>query len=75
MKKRNQKKTKNTRRSCCNWIFSKDGEGWGEGLIPKLIKGPDIFIETVKQIKQKKLKIFILLLGPVRGFVKKELKN
>lgn len=55
--------------------FQKDGEGWGEGLIPKLIKGPDIFIETVKQIKQKKLKIFILLLGPARGFVKKELKK
>ncbi len=55
--------------------FQKDGEGWGEGLIPKLIKGPDIFIETIKQIKQKNTKIFILLLGPARGFVKKELKK
>ncbi len=55
--------------------FQKDGEGWGEGLKPKLIKGPDIFIETIKLIKQKRSKIFILLLGPARGFVKKELEK
>ena len=36
--------------------FQKDGEGWGEGLKPKLIKGPDIFIETIKLIKQKRSK-------------------
>ena len=55
--------------------FQKDGKGWGEGLKPKLIKGPDIFVETIRLIKQKKTKIFILLLGPARGFVKKELEK
>ena len=23
--------------------FQKDGQGWGDGTMPKLIKGPDIF--------------------------------
>lgn len=55
--------------------FQKDGEGWGEGLKPKLIKGPDIFIETIKLLKQKKTKIFVLLLGPARGFIKKKLEK
>ncbi len=27
--------------------FQKDGNGWGEGLTPKLIKGPDIFCDAV----------------------------
>ena len=53
--------------------FQKDGIGWNEGLEPKLIKGPDIFIETIKLINKTNLKIFVLLLGPARGFVKKEL--
>ena len=55
--------------------FQKDGLGWNDGLKPKLIKGPDIFIETIKLIKKTNLKIFILLLGPARGFVKKELEK
>lgn len=53
--------------------FQKDGVGWNKGLKPKLIKGPDIFIETIKLIKKTNLKIFILLLGPSRGFIKEEL--
>ena len=34
--------------------FQKDGDGWGEGMSPKLIKGPDTFIEMAKQINQKR---------------------
>ena len=28
--------------------FQKDGEGWGSGDKPKLIKGPDILVEVIK---------------------------
>ena len=54
--------------------FQKDGNGWEEGLEPKLIKGPDIFVEVVKLLS-KKLKVRVLLTGPARGFVKNELKS
>ena len=33
--------------------FQKDGDGWGRGNNPKLIKGPDIFIKTVQILKDK----------------------
>ena len=38
-----------------------------------MIKGPDILIDTLIKIK-KSTKIFVLLLGPSRGYVKNELK-
>ena len=49
--------------------FQKDGEGWGEGLSPKLIKGPDIFLEVIARIKEHIPDLFILLSGPARGYV------
>ncbi len=52
--------------------FQKDGEGWGEGLKPKYVKGPDVFVETM--IKVKHLKPLVLLTGPSRGYVKKRLE-
>ncbi len=55
--------------------FQKDGIGWGEGLKPKLIKGPDIFIKTLKILRDKGLPIHALLTGPSRGYVKQELKK
>ena len=54
--------------------FQKDGNGWGEGNSPKLIKGPDIFCDVVEGLS-KKYKIFILLTGPARGYVKNRLKE
>jgi glycosyltransferase involved in cell wall biosynthesis len=48
--------------------FQKDGVGWGKGTEPKLIKGPDLLIETLKILNTKK-SIFVLLSGPARGFV------
>lgn len=54
--------------------FLKDGNGWGEGLEPKLIKGPDIFCDAVERIAQK-FDIFVLLTGPARGYVKKRLEK
>tara|TARA_A100001015_G_scaffold317519_1_gene434723 strand:- start:12683 stop:13768 length:1086 start_codon:yes stop_codon:yes gene_type:complete len=55
--------------------FQKDGDGWGDGNIPKLIKGPDLFLETIKILKDKYKDIEVLLTGPSRGFVKKGLEK
>jgi glycosyltransferase involved in cell wall biosynthesis len=57
----------------CIGSFHKDGQGMGEGNIPKLIKGPDVFIDVVGQIA-KKHKIFVLLSAPARGYVKQGLE-
>ena len=54
--------------------FQKDGIGWKEGLNPKYIKGPDIFIEALKGLKRKGFPVFVVLTGPARGFVKEGLK-
>lgn len=52
--------------------FQKDGQGWDEGYDPKLIKGPDVFCNVIEQINKQK-KVFIVLTGPARGYVKKRL--
>ncbi len=52
--------------------FQKDGNGWGEGLEPKLIKAPDVFCDIAERLA-KKFDIFVLLTGPARGYVKKRL--
>jgi len=52
--------------------FQKDGVGWGEGLEPKWVKGPDIFVNVISNISRDH-DIFVLLTGPARGYVKKEL--
>jgi glycosyltransferase involved in cell wall biosynthesis len=56
----------------CIGSFQKDGNGWGEGLEPKLIKGPDIFVEAVRRLSRTH-KVHCLLTGPSRGYVKKAL--
>ena len=33
--------------------FQKDGEGWDDGKTPKLIKGPDIFLKVVENLKEE----------------------
>ena len=53
--------------------FQKDGIGWEQGHIPKLIKGPDIFIKVVRLLKNQGYDITILLTGPARGYIKNEL--
>ena len=50
--------------------FQKDGTGWGDGLEPKLVKGPDIFLETIEKLKPVLPELFVLLIGPARGYVK-----
>lgn len=54
--------------------FQKDGNGWGEGLEPKLIKGPDIFIQTLEILKTSIPELFVMLTGPARGYVKRGLE-
>ena len=56
----------------CIGSFQKDGEGWGEGLAPKWIKGPDVFVEAVSCLGRD-LPVFVLLTGPARGYVKARL--
>lgn len=53
--------------------FQKDGTGWGDGLEPKRIKGPDVFLKTVGLLKERLPEVWVLLSGPSRGFVKKGL--
>ena len=55
--------------------FQKDGNGWDEGVEPKLIKGPDIFLQTIKILKGDIPNLYVLLTGPARGFVKTGLKK
>ncbi len=55
--------------------FQKDGVGWGEGSEPKLIKGPDIFVKTLKRVKSSIAGLHVLLSGPSRGYVKNELSS
>ncbi len=54
--------------------FQKDSSGWGEGLTPKFVKGPDIFLEVIKALKQH-YKLYVLLTGPSRGYVKQGLET
>lgn len=50
--------------------FNKDGVGFGEGLEPKLIKGPDVLVETLARSRESVPELHVLLSGPSRGFVK-----
>ena len=58
----------------CIGSFQKDGEGWEEGLQPKLVKGPDLFVAAMRELS-KRHKLHVLLTGPARGYVKAELEQ
>ncbi len=55
--------------------FQKDGVGWGEGLEPKLIKGPDTLVAAVDRLRARVPELVVLLTGPARGFVRRELEQ
>lgn len=58
--------------------FQRDTEGASiknSTFLPKLEKGPDIFIECIKQLKPKHKNIKVLLTGLRRQYVQKELKK
>ena len=48
--------------------FQKDGVGWGEGLEPKLIKGPDVLIASLQAVQADAPELVVLLTGPARGY-------
>jgi len=50
--------------------FQKDGVGWGDGLEPKLIKGPDILLAVVGRLRERIPALVVLVTGPARGFVR-----
>lgn len=50
--------------------FQKDGMGWGDGLEPKWIKGPDILVEALVELNRRVDDLVVLLTGPSRGFVR-----
>lgn len=54
--------------------FQKDGVGWGEGLEPKMVKGPDILCDVLEELYQE-FPIHILLTGPARGYVMRRLQK
>ena len=60
--------------SLCIGSFQKDGVGWGDGMEPKLIKGPDLFVEAVGRLARE-FPVFVLLTGPARGYVKAGLER
>lgn len=55
--------------------FQKDGVGWEEGLEPKLVKGPDVLVTALALIQQDVPELHVLLTGPARGFVRRELEQ
>lgn len=58
----------------CIGSFQKDGVGWGDGMEPKFIKGPDLFVDAVCELARD-LPVFVLLTGPARGYVKSRLES
>jgi glycosyltransferase involved in cell wall biosynthesis len=55
--------------------FQKDGVGWGDGMEPKRVKGPDVFLDAIDQLRGSVADLFVLLSGPARGFVKAGLQK
>lgn len=52
--------------------FQKDGMGWGDGMEPKAIKGPDIFVAAIAELARNH-PVTVFLTGPARGYVKQAL--
>ena len=55
--------------------FQKDGVGWGDGLEPKLIKGPDVLLAVAEQLRERVPETMFLLTGPSRGYVRAGLER
>jgi glycosyltransferase involved in cell wall biosynthesis len=53
--------------------FVKDGVGMDEGAEPKLLKGPDTFVAVVARLREGIPDLSVLLTGPARGYVRREL--
>jgi glycosyltransferase involved in cell wall biosynthesis len=55
--------------------FQKDGVGWGDGLEPKFVKGPDILVSALERIRDRVPDLVVLLTGPARGYVRVALEG
>ncbi|TML72467.1 MAG: glycosyltransferase [Actinobacteria bacterium] len=55
--------------------FQKDGVGWGEGFEPKLVKGPDVLVAALALLQEAVPELYVLLTGPARGYVRRELER
>jgi glycosyltransferase involved in cell wall biosynthesis len=55
--------------------FQKDGVGFGEGLEPKSIKGPDVLVDALEAARRELDDLVVLLTGPARGYVRRELER
>src|SRR5207302_1866793 len=55
--------------------FQKDGVGWGDGLQPKLIKGPDVLLDVAERLRREVPELVVLLTGPARGYVEAGLER
>jgi glycosyltransferase involved in cell wall biosynthesis len=55
--------------------FQKDGVGWGAGLAPKLIKGPDVLLAVAARLRERVPELTFLLTGPARGYVRAGLER
>jgi len=53
--------------------FQKDGVGWKEGFQPKLVKGPDVLVAALAVVREQADDLVVLLTGPARGYVEREL--
>lgn len=49
--------------------FQKDGVGWGQGMEPKLVKGPDVLLSVIDRLRATVPDLLVLLSGPARGYV------
>ena len=52
--------------------FQKDGDGWGDGMEPKLIKGPDLLADALVRLNQR-YPIYVVIPGPARGYLKQRI--
>jgi glycosyltransferase involved in cell wall biosynthesis len=55
--------------------FLKDGVGMEDGFEPKLLKGPDTFVAVVTRLREVIPEFSVLLTGPARGYVRRELER
>ena len=55
--------------------FHKDGVGFGDGLEPKAIKGPDVLLEAFRLLRERVPELHVLLAGPARGYVRAGLER
>ena len=56
--------------------FQKDGVGWGEGLEPKLIKGPDVLLAVAERLARARARApRSCSPGPARGYVRAGLER